>query len=68
MKTKIKKFRKKLGMTQEFLANKVGITRQTINALEQGRYNPSLELAYKLTKALKKKHIEQVFYLSTKTN
>lgn len=61
MKTKIKEYRKKLEMTQEELADKVGVTRQTINALEQGRYNPSLELAYKITKALKANHIEEIF-------
>ncbi len=61
MKIKIKEFRKKLKMTQEELANNVGVTRQTINALEQGRYNPSLELAYKIKKALKAKSIEDLF-------
>ncbi len=63
MKTKIKEYRKKLSMTQEDLANKVEVTRQTINALEQGRYNPSLELAHKIKKALKLQYIEEVFML-----
>lgn len=63
MKTEIKKLRKKLGTTQEELANKVEVTRQTINALEQGRYNPSLDLAWKITKALKQNRIEKVFKL-----
>ncbi|HML06321.1 MAG TPA: helix-turn-helix domain-containing protein [Methanobacterium sp.] len=44
-------------MTQD-LAEAVDVTRQTIIALEQGRYNPSLILAYKITKALKKEHVE----------
>lgn len=61
MKTKIKFYRKQLNITQEDLANAIEVTRQTVNALEQGRYNPSLELAHKITKALKKKHIEDVF-------
>jgi len=61
MKTKITFLRNKLGITQEELANSVGVTRQTIISLEQGKYNPSLELAYKITKALNKKHIEEVF-------
>ena len=39
----------------------VNVTRQTIISLEQGRYNPSLELAHKITKALKKGHIEEIF-------
>ena len=61
MKTKIGYYRKKLALTQEELANMVNVTRQTIISLEQGRYNPSLELAHKITKALKKGHIEEVF-------
>lgn len=61
MKTKIKEYRKKLKMTQEELAEAVDVTRQTIIALEQGRYNPSLILAYKITKALKRAAIEEVF-------
>ena len=61
MKTKISEFRKKLKITQEELADLVGVTRQTIISLEQGKYNPSLELAHKITKALKKKRIEEVF-------
>lgn len=61
MKTKIKEYRKELKMTQEELAETVDVTRQTIIALEQGRYNPSLILAYKVTKALKRKNIEEVF-------
>ncbi len=63
METKIKEYRKELKMTQEELAESVDVTRQTIIALEQGRYNPSLILAYKITKALKRKYIEEVFDL-----
>lgn len=63
MKTKISEIRKKLKMTQEQLALRVKVTRQTIISLEAGKYNPSLELAYKITKALKRKNIEEVFYL-----
>jgi putative transcriptional regulator len=40
-------------MTQDDLAKEVGVTRQTIVYLEKGTYNPSLELAYKVAKALK---------------
>ncbi|MCM2325135.1 MAG: helix-turn-helix transcriptional regulator [Candidatus Woesearchaeota archaeon] len=61
MKTFIADARKKLKMTQEELAEKVDVTRQTIIALEQGRYNPSLQLAYNITRALKAKHIEDLF-------
>lgn len=63
MKTKIKEYRKELKMTQEELAEVVDVTRQTVIALEQGRYNPSLILAYKITKVLKRRYIEEVFDL-----
>ncbi len=61
MITKIEEFRKKQKITQEELANAVGVTRQTIISLEQGRYNPSLQLAYVITKKLKAKRIEDIF-------
>ena len=61
MHNQILVIRKSLGLTQEQLAQKCGVTRQTIIALEQGRYNPSLELAFKITKALGKKRIEEMF-------
>ena len=41
-------------MSQQDLAESAGVTRQTINALENGRYNPSLLLAYKITRILNK--------------
>lgn len=63
MKTKIKEYRKELKITQEELAEVVDVTRQTIIALEQGRYNPSLFLAYKIKKALKREYIEDIFDL-----
>lgn len=64
METKIRQFRQELGMTQQELAESVGVTRQTINALENARYNPSLLLAYKITKILGKNSIEDVFVLN----
>ena len=63
METKIAYYRNKISMTQEKLAEVVGVTRQTIISLEQNRYNPSLLLAYKITKALGQKNIEDVFVL-----
>lgn len=63
MQTKIGELRKALGITQEELAEKVEVTRQTIISLEQGKYNPSLLLAHKITKTLKKEHIEDVFII-----
>jgi len=47
-------------MTQEELANKAGCTRQTIIALEQGKYVPSIELAYKIARVFGVK-LEEVF-------
>ena len=63
METKIRQFRQEKGITQQELADSVGVTRQTINALENARYNPSLLLAYKITKTLGKQYIEDVFQL-----
>ena len=60
MKTKIKELREKRDLTQEALAEKVDVTRQTILFLEKGKYNPSLRLAYKIAKVLNSK-IEEVF-------
>lgn len=48
MKNELKVYRAKHDLTQEDLAKEVGVTRQTINALEAERYNPSLELAFEL--------------------
>lgn len=61
METKIRQFRQELGLTQQELADSVGVTRQTVNALENARYNPSLLLAYRITKILGKDYIEDVF-------
>jgi putative transcriptional regulator len=60
MKTRIKEFREKRGITQEALAKKVDVTRQTILFLEKGKYNPSLRLAYKIARQLNVK-IEDIF-------
>jgi len=60
MKTRIKELRARYGMTQEELAKKVGVRRETIVFLEQGRYNPSLRLAHDVALALKSK-IDDVF-------
>ena len=48
-------------ITQEDLASSVGVTRQTILAIENGKYNPSLDLAFKIAKYFETT-IEQVFF------
>jgi DNA-binding XRE family transcriptional regulator len=53
MKTRIKEYRAKHGLTQEKLAEMVGVRRETIIFLEQGKYNPSLKLAYNVARALR---------------
>ncbi|MCE5270067.1 helix-turn-helix transcriptional regulator [bacterium] len=52
-------------MTQAELAERAGVTRQTIIAVEAGKYNPSLELAFKLARAFGK-GIEEVFHCEEK--
>ena len=60
MKTRIKELRAKHGLTQDELARRVGVRRETIVFLEQGKYNPSLRLARDVAKEFKLK-IEDVF-------
>ena len=50
MKTKLKVHRAMKDITQEELAKAIGVTRQTIIAIEKGDYNPSLELAFKIAR------------------
>ena len=52
MKNRIKELRVKLNMTQEELAQRAGVRRETIVFLEQGKYNPSLQLAHDVAVAL----------------
>jgi len=63
MKNKIKVFRAMHDLTQEDLANIVGVTRQTILAIEKGKYVPSLDLAFKIARHFKV-NIEEVFLYS----
>lgn len=60
LKTRIKELRARYDLTQEELAKKVGVRRETIVFLEKGKYNPSLKLAHDVAKVLKSK-IEEVF-------
>ncbi|VVC02776.1 Helix-turn-helix [Candidatus Burarchaeum australiense] len=52
MKNRLKELRAKFNITQEELAQRAKVTRQTIIALEAGKYNPSLELAFRLARIL----------------
>ena len=49
MKNTIKKLRKEIGLRQEDLAKELGVSRQTIVAIENNKYDPSLELAIKIS-------------------
>ena len=60
MNNRIKELRTQLSITQEQLAERVGVRRETIVFLEQGKYNPSLRLAHDVAKVLKTK-IDDVF-------
>ena len=52
MKNNLKQFRNDLNLSQEELANKTGVSRQTINSIEKGKFDPSLSLVFKLLNAL----------------
>lgn len=60
MTNNIKEQRQKLNLTQQELADKVGVRRETIIFLEQGKYNPSLKLAMDIAKFFKIK-VEDLF-------
>lgn len=60
MKNHISELRKMKHLTQQDLANLLGVTRQSIISLENGRYNPSITLAFKLARAFDM-HIEDIF-------
>ncbi len=62
IKTRIKELRARYDLTQDELAEIVGVTRQTMLYLEKGKYNPSLLLANKVAKALKS-NIQEVFII-----
>jgi len=57
---KIREYRQRFNLTQEQLAEKTGVTRQTIIAIEKNKYIPSLELALKIALVFKEK-IENIF-------
>ena len=60
MKNRIKVYRAMHDLTQEGLAKELGVTRQTILAIEKGKYDPSLDLAFKIARFFEVT-IEEVF-------
>lgn len=63
MKNNIKYLRKQMDLRQEDVAKILGVTRQTINAIENDKYNPTLELAMKIAK-LFNTPVEEIFQLN----
>jgi putative transcriptional regulator len=61
MKTRIKELRARHHLTQEQLAQKIGVRRETILFIESGKYNPSLKLAFQIAKELRSK-IDEFFF------
>jgi len=61
VKNNVKITRIKMSMTQEELAKKVGVTRQTIGLIEKGEYNPTLQLCISIAKALNKT-LDELFW------
>lgn len=61
MKNCIKQLRKEAGLRQEDMANTLGVSRQTIIAIENNKYNPTLELAMKIAKLLQRP-VEEIFF------
>jgi len=60
MKNKIKVYRAMHDLTQDALAKELGVTRQTILAIEKGKYDPSLELAFRISRYFKTT-VEEIF-------
>jgi len=62
MKNRVRKLRQEKDMTQAELAVRLGVSRQTVNAIETGKYNPSLPLAFEIARVFGLK-IEEIFML-----
>jgi putative transcriptional regulator len=60
MKNKVKELREKNGYSQAKLGELLGVSRQTVNSLEKGRYNPSIHLAFKISIVFEQT-IEEIF-------
>lgn len=62
MKNRVRELRTRLDMLQSDLAREIGVTRQTILAIEKGRLNPSINIALKIARILREP-VDYVFYL-----
>ena len=60
MNNRLKTLRAELGWSQQLLAEKLDVSRQSVNAIETGRYDPSLPLAFKIARVFGRK-IEEIF-------
>jgi putative transcriptional regulator len=60
MNNRLKALRAELGWSQQSLADKLEVSRQSVNAIETGKYDPSLPLAFKIARLFRKK-IEEIF-------
>jgi putative transcriptional regulator len=60
MKNRLRELRRELGWSQQVLADRLDVSRQTVNALETGKYDPSLPLAFKIGRLFKLR-IEKIF-------
>ncbi len=60
MENKVEEFRKELGLKQEEFAKAIKVSRQTVSSIENGKYNPSLDLAFSIADFFDKK-IEEIF-------
>ena len=67
MRTRIKELRARHNLTQDELAKKVGVRRETVLYLEKGKYNPSLKLAHDIAKALQTT-IDELFSFDDEDN
>jgi putative transcriptional regulator len=66
MKNRIKVYRAMRNLTQEALADQLGVTRQTILAIEKGKYDPSLELAFRISR-LFRVSIDKMFFFESES-
>ena len=62
MRNIVKQLRKQAGLRQEDMAKELGVSRQTIIAIENDKYNPTLELAMKMARLLKL-NVDEIFFL-----